>query len=277
MEYKIIADSCADLSPELKNELGVTTVPLTMRLGDKEFLDDDTLNLPGFMEEMAACTQKVGSASPPPSTYQAVYEKTGPSFTVTLSSKLSGSYESAMMGKQFAEEAGAADIYVFDSKSGSAGETLLTVKIGEFLSKNLSKDAIVESVNRFIDNMKTYFVLERYDNLQNNGRLNKVTGKIISILGIRLVMGTDGEGNIALYHKVRGENAMLDKMVALVADSGKKTEGEQMVISHCNNPGLAQRLADSIKQRFQFEHIHIVPTGGLSSLYADNMGVVMAF
>lgn len=225
MGFAIIADSCADLTPELKESYGITTVPLTMRLGDKEFLDDDTLDLPGFMAQMAGCTEKVGSASPPPSTYQDAFEKAGTAFAVTLSRKLSGSYDSAMMGKQFAEEMGAADVHVFDSKSGCAGETLVTVKIGELVRQNLSKEAIIEHANHFIDNMKTYFVLENYDNLQKNGRMSKVTCKLISILGMRLVMGTDGDGSIVLCHKARGENAMLEKMVDLVDESGKQTEG----------------------------------------------------
>ena len=276
MGYAIIADSCADLTPEMKNELDATTVPLTMRLGGREFSDNDALDLPGFMEEMAACTEKVGSASPPPATWQGAFEQAGSAFAVTLSRKLSGSYDSAMMGKQLIDEAGSADVHVFDSKSASAGEALLTLKIRHFIDENLSKEAIIQRTNQFIESMKTYFVLENYDNLQKNGRLNKVTGKLISILGIRLVMGA-ADGEIALFHKARGEASMLEKMLDLVATSGKETEGEDMVISHCNNPGLAGRLADAIRQQFRFQHIHIVPTGGISSLYADNKGVVMAF
>lgn len=277
MEYKIITDSCCDLTPELKKEMGIAVVPLTMRLGNKEFTDDETLNLPAFMKEMQSCTAKVGSSSPPPAAYQAAFAKAGPSFAVTLSSKLSGSYNSAIMGKQFAEEHGSANIHIFDSKSACAGELLLAIKLSRLIQQKLPGQAIIESINHFIAGMKTYFVLERYDNLQKNGRLNKITGKIISILGMRLVMGADPEGNIALYHRVRGESSMLEKMLSLIEKSGKKTEGEEMVISHCSNLSLAQRLAAAVAQQFCFAHIHIVPTGGLSSLYTDKGGVVMAF
>ncbi|MFV0414257.1 MAG: DegV family protein, partial [Oscillospiraceae bacterium] len=235
------------------------------------------LNLPAFLEEMRSCTAKGGSSSPPPAAYPAAFAKAGPAFVVTLSSKLSGSYNSAVMGKQFAEENGSADVHIFDSKSACAGELLLAIKISRLIKQKLSRQAIVESINHLIDGMKTYFVLERYDNQQKNVRLNKINGKIISILGMRLIMGADQEGHIALYQKARGESSMLEKMVALVEKSGKNTKGEEMVISHCNNPGLAQRLAAAVTQQFCFAHIHIVPTGGLSSLYTDNGGVVMAF
>lgn len=276
MEHHIIADSCCDLTPQLKAQLDVTTIPLTMRLGETEYPDDETLNLPAFMREMDACTGRVGSAAPPPGAYQEAFTQAGSAFAVTLSSQLSGSYASAVAGKACAEENGA-DVHVFDSKSASAGETLITLKLGEMIRQKLGKEAIIQCAQQFIDGMKTYFVLEKYDNLQKNGRLGKIAVKFISILGIRLVMGADGEGNIALFHKARGENQMLDKLLSLVETSGKKTQGEEMVISHCNNPGLAGRLAAQVKERFGFATVHILPTGGLSSLYADDKGLAMAF
>ncbi len=277
MNYTIIVDSCCDMTPKLAGRLGTTSVPLTMRLGNKEFTDDAALDLPGFMAEMKACKEKVGSASPSPVSYQEAMEAAGHSFVVTLSSQLSGSYASAELGKTHAEESSGADTHVFDSKSASAGEVLVAVKIREMLSNGLPKEQIISAVNAFIDGMKTYFVLERYDNLLKNGRLNRITEKIISILHIKLVMGSDGNGNIALYAKPRGTKQMLDKLVALIKSSEKPTSGESMVISHCNNPSLAEQLKNAVKQHFDFKEIFIVPTGGISSLYADDKGIVMAF
>ncbi len=125
--------------------------------------------------------------------------------------------------------------------------------------------------------MKTFFVLERYDNLQKNGRLNKLSGKIAHLLNIKLIMGADGEGSIALFDKPRGTAKMIEKLLSYIEKSGKDTAGENIVIAHCNNPALAERLADAIKNRFRFADIHVVPTGGVSSLYADEKGIIMAF
>lgn len=277
MNYRIIADSCCDITEELKKKLQMITVPLKLRLGEREFVDDDNLNLPEFMEEMKACKEKVGSASPSPYEYQKAFEEAVNSFTITLSSKLSGSYSSAVLAASLAKENGTSNVHVFDSKSASAGEVLLAFKIWEFVQKNLTRDVIIERVNNFINEMKTYFVLENYDNLQKNGRLSKIAGRIVSLLGIRLVMGADGNGDIALFHKTRGEKQMLEKLLSLISNSGKKTEDEIMVISHCNNLNLAQRLSNMVKERFTFKEIHIVPTKGISSLYADNKGIILAF
>ena len=276
MEYKIIVDSCCDMTVPLAEKLGVMSVPLTMRLGQKEFTDDDALNLSEFMAEMKACTEKASSASPSPFSYKEAMESARNSFVVTLSSQLSGSYASAVLGKTHAEENGS-DSHVFDSKSASAGQVLIAVKIRELLSNGIPKDQIISTVNNFIDNMKTYFVLERYDNLIKNGRLTKITEKIITVLNIKLVMGSDGKGSIALHAKPRGTKQMLEKMVAFIKSSERVTSGASMVISHCNNLPLAKQLASAITQHFDFKEIIIVPTRGISSLYADDKGIIMAF
>lgn len=277
MTCKIIVDSCCDMTPQLKDRLDLTSVPLTMNLGENEYTDNDSLDLTRFMAKMKACAEKVGSASPSPVLYQEAIESARSSFVVTLSSRLSGSYASAVAGKTLAEENGRIDTHIFDSQSASAGEVLIAVKIRELLLKGTPRHHIVKTVNRFIQNMKTYFVLERYDNLQKNGRLNRITGKLIHILNIKLVMGSDGSGNIALYAKLRGINQTIAKLLSLIESSGRRTEGENLVISHCNNPGLAKRLEAAVRQKYRFKEIFVVPTGGISSLYADDKGIVMAF
>ncbi len=277
MKHNIIVDSCCDMTPQMRETLGVTSVPLTMHLGSKEFLDDDTLNMGEFMSQMKSCTEKVGSSSPPPELYRRAIGDSETAYVVTLSSQLSGSHSSAMIGKSMAEETGEKDVHVLDSKSASAGETLIAVKLHRLLTEGGSKEKILSAIKQFIDNMKTYFVLENYDNLQKNGRLGKIKGKLIQILNIRLIMGADGNGNIALYGKARGLRQMIDQLLLLIERSGRAVAGEDLVISHCNNPEFAEQLSEKIKKRFAFRDVLVVPTGGISSLYADDRGLVMAF
>lgn len=276
MKYKIVADSCCDMTPKLSERLGVITVPLTMRLGEDEYVDDDNLDLPHFMKMMKQCQEKVGSAAPSPMQYQHAIEKAENAYVITLSSRLSASYESAVSGKNLAVENGA-KAHIFDSKSATAGEVLIALKIKEMIEENISHSKLVERISKFIDNMKTYFVLENYDNLMKNGRMTKVTGILAQIMNIKLVMGADGDGNIALYKKARGKKKMLNELLALIDGSGKRTDDETMVITHCNNLSLANELCELVKRKFNFKEILVVPTRGLSSLYADDQGIVMAF
>ena len=277
MIRKIIVDSCCDLTNELTEKLGVTYIPLTMMLGSKEFLDDENLDLKGFMTDMKACKEKVGSAAPSPHLFQDAIEKAKKSFVITLSEKLSGSYNSAVNGRDLAKESKDASAHVFDSKSAAAGEALIVIKLWELLQSGMKDSIVIQTVNKFIDDMKTYFLLENYDNLQKNGRMSKVVGSLATILNIKLLMGSDGNGSIALISKQRGINKAIDKIISLIKDSGRKIEGENLVISHCNNSDLAERLNETIRRLYNFKEIFIVPTKGISSLYADDKGVVLAF
>ena len=277
MEYKIVADSCCDLTPELKKELGVISIPLIMTLDEKCFTDDEHLNLPEYMRKMKEHKGKIGSASPPPLLYKEAFEGKHTSFAVTISSNLSGSYNSAVIGKNMAEEDSVADVYVFDSKSASAGEALIALKISKLINEGLRKTEIVTAVETFISEMKTYFVLSNFDNLMKNGRMSKIKGTIISALGIKALMGADAEGNIALFSQARGYAKVIEKLADTIKESGKNTEGESVVITHCNNPGLAEKLVNAIKERYSFKEIFVFPTNGLSSMYANDQGIIMAF
>ncbi|MDR1598463.1 MAG: DegV family protein [Oscillospiraceae bacterium] len=277
MESGIIVDSCCDMSEEMKRETRVTSVPLTMQLDGEEYTDDQRLDLPLFMRAMQACRKKIGSAAPPPRLFQTAIQETMSEYIVTLSDKMSASYENALLGSRQAREETGIDAHVFNSKTGCAGETLIALRLRELINEQLSKARVIQATQAFIDSTKTYFVLENYDNLQKNGRMGKITGSLIHILNIKLIMGADHDGNIALYEKARGMYGAIRQMLSLIERSGKVTADGNLVISHNNNIEFATRLRDEIVKLFRFKSIYIVRTGGLSSLYADNKGVVMAF
>ena len=277
MKSQIIVDSCCDLTAEMKAEMGIKSVPLTMLLGDKEYCGDDSLDIGEFLHDMGEYSGKASSASPSPFLYQDAMGSADDTYIVTLSSKLSGSYSNAVVGNNESVGNGSKPACLLDSKSASAGETLIAIKLHELIQARIPKEQIIHTIRGFIDNMKTYFVPECLDNLKKNGRLTNVTGSLIQMLNIKLIMGADGNGEIALFEKCRGAKKMVQQLVSLIGSSGKKTENENLVISHCNNPGLAEELKKLITERYGFKKIFIVPAGGLSTMYVDNKGVVMAF
>jgi len=276
MTYKLIADSCCDMTKVLRKKLGLVSIPLRMVLGEKEYVDNEDLDVDMFIRDMNSYKGKAASSCPSPADYRDAFLGSGTAFAVTLSENLSGSYSSAMAGKALAEEQGA-DVHVFDSKSASAGEILVALKIRELIDMGKQKLEIIDKVGKFIKEMKTFFVLENLDNLIKNGRMNKIVGHIATIMHIRPILGSDGDGNIALFSKVRGSRQALDKLADTIEESGKQTEGETMVITHCNNLSGATLLKKIISERYKFAKIHIIPTGGLSSMYANNGGIIMAY
>ena len=274
---RIVVDSCCDLTPEMRAEMDAVSVPLTMDIDGQNFRDDEMLDIVDFRNRVSQYNGKVGSAAPPPFLFEQAMTGCESAYGVTLSRKLSSSYSNAVLGGEDAAAANAAQAYVFDSKSAAAGETLIAVKLHELLQAETPRELLIETMHRFIDDMKTYFVLENYDNLQKNGRLSKVKGTLIQMLNIKLIMGADGNGEIALFEKCRGIKSMVQHMLALIERSGKDTRDGNLVISHCNNPGLAEQLRCLALERFHFKKIFIVPMGGLSSMYVDDKGLVMAF
>jgi DegV family protein with EDD domain len=277
MKNRIIVDSCCDMTPEMRDEMGISAIPLTMTIDGEEYRDDESLDMNRFKEKMNRFAGKAGSASPPPFLYRESIESSEDAYVVTLSAKLSGSYNNAILGNNEALENGKSAACVFDSKSASAGETLIAIKLYELIKSGMPRDSIIETVRRFIDGVKTYFVLGNYDNLRKNGRLGKVAGTLAQMLDIKLIMGADGNGEIALFEKCRGINRMIQQLMRLIENSGKDTRNENIVIAHCNNHSLANQLTSFIKERFRFKNIYVVPTGGLSSLYTDDKGIVLAF
>jgi EDD domain protein, DegV family len=276
MDHKIIVDSCCDVTPELTKEYGITTIPLTLVLGDRHITDDDDLDLTQFMLDMKNFKGKIGSAAPSPGLYRDAFIKAGKAFVVTLSNNLSGSYASAMAGKQTAEEESPdTQVHVFDSKSACAGEVLVALNIGDMIRSGLQASKIIEMAEDFIAHMKTYFVLDNIDNLLKNGRIGKITGKLISALNIKPLMGADADGNIALFSHARGEKQIIEKLADTIEKSGKDVK--RIVIAHCNNNGLAEKLKDAIIKRYHLDDILIVPTRGISSIYANDKGIVMSF
>ncbi len=277
MDSRIVVDSCCDLTPELAARLGATSVPLMLTLGNQQFVDDASLDLSKFLEKMHACKDKIGSAAPSPQLFKEMYQPDCMSYVVTLSKNLSGTYNSALIGKSIAAEEGNSNVHVFDSKSASAAQVLIALKIRSLIEEGWQSSKIIDSVETFINDIKTYFILENIDNLMKNGRLNKVVGKLISVLNIKPLMCTDGQGNISLASHARGPAQVVQKLADTIEHSGKKTDGQSIVITHCNNPGLAQRLMDAIKARYQFKEIVVVPAGGVSTVYANDKGIVMAY
>ena len=275
MKYTLVADSSCDLTDELRTEWGVKSVPLTLTLGEESYTDDENLDVPDFMRRMHACKGRVGSAAPAPGLYAEAFG-TGEAFAVTLSSSLSGSYASAMAGKSIAEESGA-KVHVFDSRSAAAAEVLIVMKIRKFIEEGLQRSEIIQKVEHFIKEMRTFFVLDNIDNLLKNGRLNRITATIISTLHIRPIMGADGDGNISLFSHVQGWKQVVRKLADTIETDGRNTEGQSLVITHCNNPSMAEELRAEIERRYHFAEILVLQTRGLSSLYANEKGIIIAF
>ena len=278
MTIQILADSCCDLNKSIKEKYDIKIIPLKIFANDKEFVDDENLNREELIESMKKDNDSPKTASPSPQLFIEKFKEAEEVFVVTLSSKLSGTYQNANLAKNMIlEEFNDKFIHVFDSLSASAGETIISIKIGELLEKGLEKSHIIEKVNEYIDEMKTMFVLDSLDNLIKAGRLNKVKGKIASFFNIKPIMGSDGKGEIQLLDKARGSKRAFKKLVNLIGEKGEDLEEKIIGIAHCNALEKAENLKKDIEEKYNFKDIVIVETAGISTVYANEGGIVIAF
>ena len=275
---KIVADSSCDLTAELKKELDVTLVPLTIRVGEKNFRDDETLNLDEMMRAIKAHDKAAQSACPSPQDFIDAFGEAKSVFVVTMTAALSGTYNSAMKAKElFQEETETSFVHIFNSKGSSVKETMIAVKLKELIDMKLTESDIVEKTEHYIENMKYIFQLGSLDTMIKNGRVSKLKGMIANVLNIRPILRSSPEGEVELIENVRSEKKSLRRLVELIGEMGDNFEDKILGISHCYASEKAEYLKKEIESRYPFKKVFIVPMAGLSSLYTNKGGITIAF
>ena len=277
MSYKIIIDSCGELLDEWKQDEHFESVPLTLNVGGETIIDDAAFNQSEFLKKVAACETCPKSACPSPERYMKAFDCDADHvYAVTLSAELSGSYNSAVLGRNLLhEEQPDKKIYVSNSRSASIGETLIGLKIQECEEAGYTFEEVVSTVEEYIAEQNTFFVLDNLETLRKNGRLSTVKAFVASALKIKPVMGATPEGTICQLDQARGINKALIKMVQHIVDKTINSEKKVLAISHCNCLDRAMLLKNAIQEKLPVKKIVVLDTAGVSSMYANDGGVIV--
>ncbi|MCR4694695.1 MAG: DegV family protein [Pseudobutyrivibrio sp.] len=275
--YKIIVDSCGELTEEMIEDGHFVNVPLTLEIDGKEIVDDETFDQSEFLKAVETSASAPKSACPSPNAYMVEMDcEADHIYVVTLSAQLSGSYNSACLGKDlFEEDEEGKQIHVFDSKSASIGETLIALKIAECENAGMDFHKVVDTVEKYISEQHTFFVLETLETLRKAGRLSNIKAAIAGTLNIKPVMGSTDEGNIQQLGQARGMAKAIDKMAQCLVEATANCEDKILAISHCNCAARAMALKKKMESLANFKDIFIVDTRGVSSMYANDGGVIM--
>lgn len=276
MSYKIVVDSCCELPEIYKKDARFEIVSLGLEVGDDRIMDDENFNQKEFLKKVEACPTCPKSSCPSPEKYMEAYHCDAEDvFVVTLSSKLSGSYNSAMLGKNlYHEKYGDKNIHVCDSESASCGETHIALKAMELEEAGMPFDEIVKTIEKFRDDMNTYFVLDNLDTLRKNGRLTGVKALVASTLSIKPVMGAL-KGEIIQKGQAIGIKKALAKMTEALAKEAVRPEEKDLMITHCNCPDRAELVKKLILEKINVKSVLIMDTAGISSMYANDGGVIV--
>ena len=278
MSFHIVADSCCELTADMKKRGNIEIAPLTLEVGGESILDDETFDQKYFLKRVAECPECPKSACPSPDYFRKSFLNGAERcYAVTLSAQLSGSYNSAVLGANLAQEENEdLKIHVFNSRSASIGETLIAKKIVECEEAGMSFERVVETVELYSSTQHTYFVLENLETLRKNGRLSKTKALVASALKIKPVMGATPEGDIVQLDQARGINKALMKMVDAIVNDAQHVENKTLAISHCNCPERAEMVKEALLERLAVQDVFVLDTQGVSSMYANDGGIIIA-
>lgn len=278
MSYKIVVDSCCELPENLLNDPRFERVPLGLEVGNWRIMDDENFNQKEFLQKVAESPECPKSSCPSPERYMNAYETEAEHvYVVTLSANLSGSHNSAVLGKSLYEEKfGEKQIFVLDSCSASCGETQLALKAMELEEQGLPFDTITEKLLEFRSQMVTGFVLDNLETLRKNGRLTGVKAVVASTLNIKPIMEGTREGTIAQVGQGIGIKKALGKLADYVAKNAANAQEKVLMITHCNNRDRAEVMKKLITDKLSVKDVLIMDTAGISSLYANDGGVIVS-
>lgn len=277
-EWYIVADSACDLQQQDIDcpEVGFNTIPFSIRVGGREYVDSEDLDIAAMLDDMESCPTASGTACPSPQDWASEFEKAAHTIAITISARLSGSMASANAAKDMTEsEADGRKVYILNSRSTGPEMAMCIRHLAEWIKSGLSFEAVIAKAEKFLEDTKTTFALSSFDNLVKNGRMSKFTGFVARKLGMWGIGIASDEGTIAMKGKSRGSG----KALALILSDMKERgfTGDEVAISHCFNEEMAQRLRNGILEHWQNAKVTILKARGLDSFYAERGGLIVAF
>ena len=283
MSYKIVVDSCCDLSEDIKKWDNFEVVPLTLQINDYAILDDENFNQDDFIERMKANSGLAKSACPSPEAFKKACEGNFDEvYIITITDKLSGCYNSAVQGKMLYEEEynDNKKIYVVNSLATSGLETLVARELKRVLDEGMEFEKACEYIDDFtVNHTGLYFCLESLDALKANGRLFALAAKALEKIKVKLVCKRTREGNISLSGQDLTTNRALIKLVNIINDETKDKEldNHSCIITYVCCEDRANFVADKVREKTGYKNVEVIKASGLNSLYASNGGIIVSY
>lgn len=273
-KYKIVADSSIDV--KAVSGIDFAVAPLKIITSEKEFVDDEALNIEQMADYLLTYNGKSKTSCPNPSDWISAFGDADRVFCITITATLSGSYNAAMIAKrQYEEEHPDRRVFVINSLSTGPEMALIADKLVELVDEGIAYEEICYRITEYAKTTGLIFMLESMKNLVNNGRVSPIVAKIAGFLGFRVVGKASDKGDLEQLDKCRGEQRAL----ASIFENMKKLgySGKRVNIAHCFNASAAEKLEALIKAEFKDAETKIYALGGLCSFYAEKHGMIIGF
>jgi DegV family protein with EDD domain len=271
---KITADSSANVL-QLEG-FDFAAAPLKIIAGEKEFVDDHALDVSGMVRWFDSYKEKSKTSCPNPGDWLDAFGDADEVFCVTITSGLSGSYNSACVAKQMYEaEHPGKKVCVIDSLSAGPELVLIIEKLQELIAQGLSFEEISEQIKSYQQQTGLVFMLESLKNFAANGRVPMAVAKLAGVLGIRIVGKASDQGTLQPMDKSRGEAKALKKLLEYLKNDGLSRG--KVRIAHCTNQTGAENLMAMIREEFPEVDVSVSQCLGLCSYYAEKGGLLVGF
>ena len=273
---QIVADSSCDLTEELIKKHNIHIVPLVVNIDGQIYREKVDITPQEFYKKMAQSSQLPKTSQPPPAAFSDMFKelaKSGPVLCITISSGLSGTYQSACMGKELS----AADVTVFDSLAGSLGHGLQVLKAAELAESGQSLNAILGELEKYRKDMKILVLLNTLDNIVRGGRLSKIQGILGKLLDIRVLLRNNPEGKVVVQSKVRGRNKFISMVLQEIAKLRPNMTSTDVGITHFANPVDAEFIKRELLEKLHVRKVLINDMGIIMATYAGNNGMIVSF
>ena len=270
---RIIADSSCDLytldCPDFR------TVPLTIFTDERDFVDDTALNITEMLDYLASWKGRSYTSCPAISAWMHEFEGADEIFIMTVTSALSGSYNSAVNAAAiYREEHPDTKISVIDSLSTGGEEVLLLLKLAELVKSGKSFEVIDSEIREYMKHSRLFFSFFSLHNLSQNGRVSKAATAALSLLNIAVTGTASPEGTISVTGKARGNRKAISTILKDMKDAGY--QGGRAIITHTENEEQAEAMKQAILKEYPDADLRIYPTRGLCSYYMERRGIVVS-
>jgi len=269
---KFVADSSCDM---LEYEgVNFEIASLDIFTDEVRYTDDADINITEMLDMLASYKGRSYTACPGVEAWLKAFEGGDRIYVVTLTSGLSGTYNSAVVAKDiYLQDNPDAQIEVFDTLSTGPELRLVVEKLIELDSQGLSFEEVCKKAREYMKKTRLFFSFISLHNFAQNGRVSKVVAAAVSVIGISIIGTASEEGTIDPISKCRGEKKVLAKLMDEFDKAGYK--GGKLRICHVENEELAEKIIALVKEKYPDADAFSYKARGLCSYYAERGGVII--
>jgi len=272
MRTRIVSDSSCDIWKV--DGIEFATVAMTISTEERTFVDDENLDIRDMLDYLAAYKERSRTACPDIDSWISAFGEADEIYVVTLTSGLSGTYNSALIAKDlYIESHPESKVHVIDTLSTAAEMTTIIDKLAELITNDKPFEEIVDSIEKYKEHTHLFFCLQRLHNFAQNGRVSKILADAVGVFGISIIGKASAKGTLEPISKCRGNARIVSALIKEMRQHGFK--GGRVNVSHVCNPELAESFCQALVSAFPNAVPNVYPARGLVAYYAEEGAILI--